>query len=102
MSSPSANGRAKRSDNSVQAQRLKMLAMLRRQPRSTYEFRRQGVSHPAQRIKELIALGCDIKSTRVTTVDGDGFSHPRVAMYELKFEPARLCLQPHLSTPDAR
>lgn len=101
MPSPSTNGRATRSGNSVQAQRLKMLTMLRRQPRSTYEFRRQGVSHPAQRIKELIALGCDIASSRVTAVDSDGFSHPRVAMYTLTSEPARLCLQLNLSSAHA-
>jgi hypothetical protein len=94
MTSSPMRERAKRSDNSVHAQRATVLAMLRHGARSTYEFRAQGISHPAQRVKELRALGCEIESSRVIAIDSDGFSHPNVAMYTLTFEPARYGQQP--------
>ncbi|WP_175920753.1 helix-turn-helix domain-containing protein [Burkholderia pyrrocinia] len=77
-------------DNSLAAQRAKVLAMLRRAPRSTYELRAQGVSHPSARVLELRVLGCEIESSRVVAVDSAGFLHAGVARYSLTFEPARL------------
>lgn len=70
-------------DQSLPAQRKIVLECLRRRPHSTYDLRKCGISHPASRIRELIAEGHLIQSSRITTVDSDGFVHDRVAMYEL-------------------
>lgn len=75
-------------DNSARAQRHITLALLRRGPRSTYELRRHGISHPAARIGELIAGGHNIVSARITGVDSDGFLHRNIALYELVSAPA--------------
>lgn len=89
MSSPSSSERATRSDNSLAAQRATVLAMLRNAPRDTYRLRAAGISHPAARVRELIARGYSIESARVTAYDSDGYEHQRVAYYVLKSEPAR-------------
>ncbi|MFL9890208.1 helix-turn-helix domain-containing protein [Paraburkholderia sp. RL17-381-BIF-C] len=65
------------------AQRVRVVEALRGGPQTTYSLRARGVSHPAMRIKELVALGHAIASSRVTAIDSDGFSHNGVAMYEL-------------------
>ncbi|KVZ52984.1 helix-turn-helix domain-containing protein [Burkholderia ubonensis] len=77
----------KQADNSLAAQRAKVLTMLRNAPRDTYRLRAAGVSHPAARIKELIAHGYGIESSRITTADEFGFIHRGVAYYELVTEP---------------
>lgn len=71
-------------DMSASAQRLRVLEYLRASPQTTYSLRAHGISHPAQRVKELIALGHDITSHPVTAVDSDGFLHSRVARYSLE------------------
>ncbi|RQS22460.1 MULTISPECIES: helix-turn-helix domain-containing protein [unclassified Burkholderia] len=73
----------KRQDMSFAAQRRLALKELRRRRRHTYFLRARGISHPAARIMELIAMGYKIESHRVTAVDSDGFTHHGVAMYEL-------------------
>ncbi|KQP35859.1 hypothetical protein ASF44_21420 [Pseudorhodoferax sp. Leaf274] len=70
-----------------EAQIQRVLDMLREGPRNTYEFRSRGISHPAQRILDLQARGWSITSSRITTVDSDGFTHVNVALYSLSAGP---------------
>lgn len=65
------------------AQRVLCMRLLSIRPRHTYELRQLGISHPAARIQELIEQGELISSSRITTVDGDGFLHRGVALYSL-------------------
>lgn len=69
------------------AQLVKAAEMLSRRPHHTYEFRVCGISHPAARVKDLIARGYVITSSRITTVDAEAFVHRNVALYELVSEP---------------
>nr|WP_145546375.1 helix-turn-helix domain-containing protein [Variovorax boronicumulans] len=69
------------------AQLRRALELLRTNQRHTYEFRKLGISHPAARVKDLIAQGFVITASRITTVDAEGFEHRRVALYELVSEP---------------
>ncbi|WP_024972252.1 helix-turn-helix domain-containing protein [Ralstonia pickettii] len=75
-----------RNDNSAQAQRQKVLALLRVAGRNTFEFRAHGIAMPATRIFELKAQGFDIRSSRIVAVDSDGHVHAGVAFYELIVE----------------
>lgn len=68
-------------DMSAAAQCKRVLEYLKADGQTTYALRAKGISHPAQRIKELIQLGYGICSHRVTAVDSDGFSHANVARY---------------------
>ncbi len=68
-------------DMSRAAQCKRVLEFLKAGPQTTYSLRARGISHPAQRIKELIQLGYRIASGRVTAIDSDGFSHANVALY---------------------
>lgn len=79
---------AKRNDKdmSASAQRQRVLAHLRAAPQTTYSLRARGISHPAQRVLELIRLGHQITSHPVTAVDSDGFLHRNVAQYILEGE----------------
>jgi len=70
-------------DQSARAQQKRVLEYLQASPQPTYSLRAHGISHPAQRIRELIALGYCITSHRVAAVDSDGFMHRNVAMYTL-------------------
>jgi len=74
-------------DMSASAQRKRVLEYLRASPQTTYSLRARGISHPAQRVRELIGLGHLILSHPVTAVDSDGFMHSRVARYSLDHEP---------------
>jgi len=67
----------------TEAQTRKLFALLKIRPHHTYELRRQGISHPAGRVQNLLAEGHHIHSDRVTVVDEHGFFHPGVAMYSL-------------------
>jgi Helix-turn-helix domain len=71
-------------------QRERILVALRAKNRTNYDLRKDPVGsfQAPTRIFELRALGYDIKTHRVTVVDEDGFTHPRVALYELVSEPA--------------
>ncbi|WP_430226825.1 helix-turn-helix domain-containing protein [Paraburkholderia tropica] len=86
MTSPTRE-RTKRSDNSLAAQRATVLSMLRNAPRDTYRLRAAGISHPAARVRELIAHGYRIESSRITIADEFGFLHRGVAYYALASEP---------------
>ena len=69
------------------AQRARLLALLRIAPRTTHELRAHGVSHPAGRVHDLQKCGFRIDSSRVTTVDSDGYVHAGVARYQLLESP---------------
>lgn len=73
----------KNSANAAEAQRKKILALLRIAGRNTFEFRARGIAMPATRIFELKAQGFDIQSSRIVAADSDGFVHSGAAHYEL-------------------
>lgn len=51
---------------------------------STYEFRKNGISNPAQRISELISLGAVIKKKTAPANDESGKEHNKVSWYLFK------------------
>ncbi len=74
--------------NQAEAQRLRMLEMLRAGPKTTLDFRRAGVMQSQTRIFELRALGYDLPTVgRVTVRDDRGYPHRGVAVYELLAKP---------------
>jgi Helix-turn-helix domain len=78
----------KAQDMSASAQRKRVLEFLRASPQTTYSLRSRGISHPAQRVRELILIdGYLINSNPVVAVDSDGYRHCRVALYSLGGEP---------------
>jgi hypothetical protein len=84
---PNTTTKVDSKDMSASAQRKRVLEYLRAAPQTTYSLRARGISHPAQRVRELIALGHLIMSHPVTAIDSDGFMHSRVARYSLDHEP---------------
>ncbi|MGN5479643.1 helix-turn-helix domain-containing protein [Cupriavidus basilensis] len=79
----------RRNNNAAEAQRQKILDLLRVTGRHTLEFRAHGIAMPATRIFELKKkFGYNIRSSRITAVDSDGFVHGNVAFYELVSEVA--------------
>jgi hypothetical protein len=73
-------------DMSTAAQRKRVLEYLMACPQTTYSLRARGISHPAQRVRELILAGNRISSHPVTAVDSDGYLHARVARYSIERE----------------
>ncbi len=72
-----------------EAQRQRILEMLRTGQKTTLDFRRAGVMQSQTRVFELRAKGYDIPTvSRVTVFDDQGFPHCGVALYELVREPA--------------
>lgn len=69
---------------STAPQRVRALELLKIAPQTTYSLRKKGISHPAQRLKELIQDGYPITKTTVTAVDSDGYTHVGVALYALE------------------
>ncbi len=64
--------------NQAEAQRLRMLDMLRTGPKTTLDFRGAGIMQSQTRIFELRALGCDLPTvSRVTVHDDRGYPHQR-------------------------
>lgn len=73
----------------AEAQRARIIAMLRTGRQSTLDFRRAGSMQSQTRIFELRAQGYDIATVgRVTAYDDQGYPHAGVALYELLAEPA--------------
>ncbi len=74
----------------TEAQYRRIVKMLRISPKTTIDFRRNGIMSPAARIKEMNERhGFYIPTIEVRDVyDDEGFLHPRVAVYELIDEPA--------------
>lgn len=74
---------------SGEAQRQRIIAMLRTGQKHTLDFRRAGIMQSQTRVHELRALGYDIPTVgRVTVIDDQGFPHHGVALYELIAEPS--------------
>ena len=74
---------------SGEAQRRRILEMLRPGQKHTLDFRHAGIMQSQTRIFELRALGYDIPTVaRVTIYDDQGYPHRGVALYELVAEPA--------------
>lgn len=72
-----------------EAQRRRIVEMLRTGKRHTLDFRHAGVMQSQTRIFELRALGYDLPIVgRVTVHDDQGYPHHGVALYELIAEPA--------------
>jgi len=82
MSAPSPKSTA--SD----AQRRRIIEMLRTGPKTTLEFRRAGIMQSQTRIHELRKRGYNLPTTgRVIVADDEGYVHVGVALYELLDEP---------------
>lgn len=73
---------------STEAQREKLLALLRVSPQTTYSLRKHGLAQCAARVWGLRKEGFTIVTEKVTAIDSDGFSHVGVARYRLTSEPA--------------
>jgi hypothetical protein len=73
---------------STEAQRDKLLALLRINPQTTYSLRKHGLAQCAARVFGLRKEGFTILTDKVTAIDSDGFSHVGVARYRLTAEPA--------------
>jgi len=73
-------------DMSSEAQRKRVLEHLRASPKTTYNLRALGISHPAARVRELVARGHRIRTERITAVDSDNYTHHGVARYVLLSE----------------
>ncbi|QCB46627.1 hypothetical protein E5678_11685 [Hydrogenophaga sp. PAMC20947] len=66
------------------AQRQRIVAALKRAPKTSHDLRCLGVYQPSARIKELRERhGLDIRTSRVDLYDRDGYLHPRCALYTL-------------------
>lgn len=75
---------------SGEAQRQRIVEMLRTGEKHTLDFRRAGIMQSQTRIFELRALGYDIPTVgRVTVFDDQGYPHRGVAVYALIAEPVQ-------------
>lgn len=75
---------------STEAQYERILCMLRTGPKNTMELRKAGVMMPSARIKEMNDRhGYYIPTIELVPITDEwGFSHARVAVYELIDEPS--------------
>lgn len=72
----------------TEAQRHRILDMLRTGPKTTLDFRRAGIMQSQTRVHELRKRGYNLPTTgRVTVADDEGYVHAGVAVYELLAEP---------------
>lgn len=69
------------------AQLIRTVNALRTSAKTTYQLRGLGISHPAGRVRELNGLGFIITKALISTVDADGYTHCRVALYSMVHEP---------------
>ncbi len=84
MTTPNAKSTA------TDAQRRRILDMLRTGPKTTLDFRRAGIMQSQTRVHELRKRGYDLPTTgRVTIADDEGYMHVGVALYELLGEPEK-------------
>ncbi len=80
--------RSSDSSTATEAQRRRILEMLRHGQKHTLDFRHAGVMQSQTRIFELRAQGYDLPTVgRVTIHDDHGYPHHGVALYELIAEP---------------
>ena len=72
----------------TEAQRARIVAMLRTGEKSTFDFRRAGIMQSSTRIFELRARGFVVPTVaRRDMFDAEGYRHARVAVYALASEP---------------
>lgn len=72
------------SSTSTVSQHNKIVAILRRQPTTTLQFREQhGICSPASRVMELKKKGFEIYKELVTAIDSCGVEHRNIARYAL-------------------
>jgi hypothetical protein len=76
-----------RKSTATEVQIAKLIALTEARPHHTHELRQMGISHPAGRVLDLVKRGYVYDTARITTVDGDGFSHRGVALYSLRAKP---------------
>jgi len=69
------------------AQMLRLLAALRRGPKTSSQLRDLGIYMPSTRVFYLRQLGYSISTALVHAVSSDGYDHSRLALYTLH-EPA--------------
>jgi len=75
------------SSTATEAQRSRILDMLRHGEKTTFDFRRAGIMQSSTRIFELRALGNNIATVaRRDLFDAEGYRHARVAVYALACE----------------
>lgn len=77
---------------SGEAQRKRIIKMLRVSDKTSYDLRRAGCYQAPARIIELRRMGYVIETTRVTLTDRDGYQHRNCALYHLVEEPAAAVL----------
>lgn len=69
------------------AQRERIIEALRRSPKTTDELRAMGIYQTSARIHELRRMGYEIDTALYDGWSADGYSHARMARYELTGEP---------------
>ena len=87
MSRPLRPSNRDQRETTTEAQIQRLVELLRSGKKDTHYLRRMGISHPAGRVQDLLKRGCEVTSSRITTVDSDGYSHSGVALYDLVSEP---------------
>ena len=85
MSTPENQPRRRFSaaETASEAQRLKLLELLRLRPHHTDELREKGIFHAAARVQDLEKRGYIITSGRISLVDRDGYPRRGIALYTL-------------------
>jgi len=73
-----------------EAQRQKLLTLLRFRPHHTDELREKGIFHAAARIQDLEKRGYVFTSQRVNLIDRDGYPRKGVALYTLIATPEKI------------
>ena len=86
-STNSTNAITSKRSTATEVQIAKLIALTEARPHHTHELRQMGISHPAGRVLDLVKRGYVYDTARITTVDGDGFSHRGVALYSLISKP---------------
>jgi hypothetical protein len=88
IDSLNSNAAIRKKSTATEVQLAKLLALTETRPHHTHELRQMGISHPAGRVLDLVKRGYAFDTARITTVDGDGFSHRGVALYSLRTKPS--------------
>lgn len=70
--------------STTEAQHDRIIDALCNSPKTSHELRCMGIYQVSARIKELRAMGFNIRTERVTLHDRDGYPHPRCALYSLE------------------
>lgn len=73
-----------------EAQRARLVELLKIGPQTTYSLRKHGIAQCATRVFEWRKAEYQITTFPVTAVDSDGYSHVRVALYTLTLPATKL------------